>query len=54
MSNVRLRLKTSLLEEARRTHDYLRERAGRASLTKAKRLLRRAGKDRPPVPGDEL
>jgi hypothetical protein len=39
---------------ALRTEDYFRERAGRASLTKARRILRRAGKGRPPLPGDEV
>ena len=39
---------------ALRTDDYFRERAGRASLTKAKRILRHAGKGRPPLPGDEV
>lgn len=39
---------------ALRTDDYFRERAGRANLARAKRILRRAGKARPPLPGDEL
>ncbi len=39
---------------ALRTEDYFRERAGRASISKAKRLLKRAGKNKPPVTGDEL
>ena len=39
---------------ALRTEDFFRERSGRANLSKAKRLLRRAGKNKPPVPGDEL
>ncbi|MBZ5594292.1 MAG: hypothetical protein LAP39_18785 [Acidobacteriia bacterium] len=38
---------------ALRTEDYFRERAGRANLSKAKRLLKRAGKNKPPMPGDE-
>lgn len=39
---------------ALRTEDYFRERGQRASVAKAKRLLRRAGRGNPPVPGDEL
>lgn len=39
---------------ALRTDDYFRERAARADLTKAKRILKRAGKGKAPVPGDEL
>jgi hypothetical protein len=39
---------------ALRTEDYFRERAARGSVTRAKRILRRAGKGKPPVPGDEL
>jgi hypothetical protein len=38
---------------ALRTEDYFRERAARASIKKAKNVLKRAGKGRPPVPGDE-
>lgn len=39
---------------ALRTEDYFRERTDRANISKAKRLLKRAGKNKPPVPGDEL
>jgi hypothetical protein len=39
---------------ALRTEDYFRERASRANLNRAKRLLKRAGKNKPPIPGDEL
>jgi hypothetical protein len=39
---------------ALRTEEYFRERAGRASMGRAKRILRRAGKGKPPLPGDEL
>jgi hypothetical protein len=39
---------------ALRTEEYLRERASRADLRKAKRILRRTGEGKPPVPGDEL
>jgi len=38
---------------ALRTEDYFRERAARASIKKAKDVLRRAGRGKPPVPGDE-
>jgi hypothetical protein len=39
---------------ALRTEDYFRERSGRADLAKAKRILKRAGKGKPPVAGDEI
>jgi hypothetical protein len=39
---------------ALRTEDYFRERGSRGDLGKAKRLLKRAGRGAPPVPGDEL
>jgi len=39
---------------ALRTDDYFRERAQRADIGKARRILRRAGQGDPPVPGDEL
>jgi hypothetical protein len=39
---------------ALRTEDYFRERAGRADVARVKRILKRAGRGRPPVPGDEL
>ena len=38
---------------ALRTEDYFRERAGRGNVNKAKRILQRAGKNNPPVTGDE-
>jgi hypothetical protein len=38
---------------ALRTQEYFRERSGRADLTKTRRILKRAGKGKPPVPGDE-
>jgi hypothetical protein len=38
---------------ALRTEDYFRERAARASIKKAKDVLKRAGKGRPPLAGDE-
>jgi hypothetical protein len=39
---------------ALRTDDYFRERAGRANFTKAKRILKRAGRGKATVPGDEI
>jgi hypothetical protein len=39
---------------ALRTEQYFREPAGRADIPKAKRILKRAGKGNPPIPGDEL
>jgi hypothetical protein len=39
---------------ALRTEQYFRERAGRAGIVKAKRILKRAGKGNPALPGDEL
>ncbi|MDQ2839715.1 MAG: BrnA antitoxin family protein [Acidobacteriota bacterium] len=38
---------------ALRTEDYFRERASRANIGKAKRILNRAGRGKLPVPGDE-
>jgi hypothetical protein len=39
---------------ALRTEDYFRERASRVNLNRAKRLLKRAGRSKPPIPGDEI
>jgi len=39
---------------ALRTEEYFRERAGRADMAQAKRILRRAGKGKSPVAGDEV
>ena len=39
---------------ALRTEEYFRERSSRADIAKAKRILRRAGKGKLPVPGDEV
>ena len=39
---------------ALRTDDYFRERAGRANLAEAKKSLNRAGKGKPPLPGEEV
>lgn len=48
--NVALAEKLSAL----RTEDYFRERAGRADVPRALRILKKAGRKNPPVPGDEL
>ena len=39
---------------ALRTDDYFHERAQRGDIGRAKRILKRAGRGNPPVPGDEL
>lgn len=39
---------------ALRTEEYFRERAGRADVSKALRILKKAGKGKPPVPGDQV
>ena len=39
---------------ALRTNDYFRERAAGANIGKAKRILKRAGRGKPAVSGDEL
>jgi hypothetical protein len=39
---------------ALRTEDYFRERSERGSVAKAKRILKLAGRGKPPVRGDEL
>jgi len=39
---------------ALRTEEYFRERSGRANINRAKRILKRSGRGRPPVAGDEL
>ncbi len=39
---------------ALRTEEYFRERAARGDVAKAKRILKRAGRGNPPLPGDEL
>jgi hypothetical protein len=48
--NVAVAEKVSAL----RTEEYFRERAGRANIGKAKRILKRAGRGRPPITGDEI
>ena len=39
---------------ALRTEEYFRERSSRADMAKARQILKRAGKGKPPVPGDEI
>jgi len=39
---------------ALRTEDYFRERSSRANIAKAKQILKRAGKGKAPVAGDEV
>ncbi len=39
---------------ALRTEEYFRERSGRANINRARRILKRAGRGKPPVAGDEL
>jgi len=40
--------------DAKRTAEYFRERGKRGNVRKALKILARAGKNNPPVPGDEL
>lgn len=37
-----------------RTEEYFQERASRANVARAKQILKRAGKGKPPMPGDEI
>ena len=39
---------------ALRTEEYFRERSRRADLGKVRRILKRAGKGKPPIAGDEI
>jgi hypothetical protein len=48
--NVAVAEKVSAL----RTEDYFAERAAQGDIKKALRILKRAGKGKAPVPGDEL
>jgi hypothetical protein len=48
--NVAVAEKVSAL----RTEDYFRERASRADIKKAKRILGRAGRGNPPITGEEI
>ncbi len=48
--NVEVAEKLSAL----RTEEYFRERAGRSDVARAKRILKRAGRGKAPLPGDEL
>jgi hypothetical protein len=52
--NQRINVAVAEKLSALRTEQYFRERAGRADITKAKRILKRAGKGSAPVAGDEL
>lgn len=38
---------------ALRTEDYFRERAARGNIKRAQRILKKAGRGKPPVSGDE-
>ena len=56
-SNVALRLQVSLLDEARRVTEaegVALNQFINVAVGKAKRILKRAGRGKPPVPGDEL
>jgi hypothetical protein len=48
--NVAVAEKVSAL----RTESYFATRAGQANLDKAKKILKRAGRNNPPVEGDEI
>jgi hypothetical protein len=48
--NVAVAEKISVL----RTAEYFRERSARADIDKAKRILKRAGRGKPPATGDEV
>jgi hypothetical protein len=39
---------------ALRTEEYFRERSERANIRKAKQILKRAGKAKPPIQGDRI
>lgn len=39
---------------ALRTEEYFRERAARADIQKAKRILKRTGRGKPPIAGNEI
>lgn len=39
---------------ALRTEEFFRERAARADVDEARRILGRTGRDDPPLPGDEI
>ena len=48
--NVAVAEKVSAL----RTVEYFRERASRANIEKVKRILKRSGRGKAPLPGDEV
>ncbi len=56
MAFWKYRILVSVAEKlsAVRTDDYFRERALKGNVAKAKRLLKRAGRENTPVPGDEF
>jgi hypothetical protein len=39
---------------ALRTAEYFQERSSRAQVSRARQMLKRAGKGKPPMPGDEI
>lgn len=41
------------LNVAKRSDDYFRKRSGRADVPKDLRILKKAGRKNPPIPGDE-
>ena len=41
-------------QPARRAETHFQERAARASTAQAKRILNKAGRGNPPMPGDEI
>ena len=49
-------ISTSIAEKlsALRTAEFFRQRAARADIPRALDILARAGRDNPPVPGDEI
>jgi len=51
--NQRINVAVAEKLSALRTAEQFRERAARADVDKAKRILRHAGKGKPPAPGDE-
>jgi hypothetical protein len=48
--NVAVAEKVSAL----RTEEYFRERSGRVNIGKAKRILKKAGRGKAPIAGDEI
>ena len=54
MKRNKVVIKVNVAEKvsALRTEEYFRERAARADIKKAKRILKRAGRGKPPVAGN--